>query len=104
MAKILISVIMMLSMMVPQERAIPVDNLYPITGIVTEINRHEDTVTFVDCAGNAWSFYGAEDWCEGDIASCIMYDNGTELIYDDEIIRVHYAGAIEGNAFWVSDH
>lgn len=80
------------------------EHLYPLAGIVTEINYTEDTVTFTDCAGLLWAFYGCEDWCEGDIVSCIMHDSNTpESVYDDVIIRAYYAGIIEDGAFWISN-
>lgn len=78
------------------------ENLYPLSGIVTETDYNSDTVTITDCAGMTWQFYGVEDWAVGDIAACIMDDNGTELIFDDEIVKVYYAGAVENNAFWIS--
>ena len=66
--------------------------LYPMTGIVVEVNYDEDIVAVEDFNGNIWEFYGCEDWAEGDIASMLMYDNGTEIIYDDEIVSVRYCG------------
>ena len=79
-------------------------HLYPRAGIVAEVNHAEDTVTFTDCAGLSWALYGAEDWCEGDIASCIMHDNNTPMsVYDDVIIKAYYAGIVEDGAFWISD-
>lgn len=66
--------------------------LYPRSGIVTGIDRDADVVTFTDGAGNAWSFYGTEDWMIGDHVAGIMDDNGTASIYDDVIVSVQYAG------------
>lgn len=70
-------------------------HVYPMSGIVTEINRQEDRVIVTDSTGNKWEFNGAEDWHTGDIAAMIMEDNGTEEIYDDEIIDVQYDGWVE---------
>lgn len=70
-------------------------HIYPMSGIVTEVNRQEDRVVVTDSTGNEWEFDGAEDWRTGDIAAMIMEDNGTEEIYDDEIIDVQYDGWVE---------
>lgn len=67
-------------------------DLYPAAGIVTEVNRETDTVTFTDANGNDWSFYGAEDWIEGDTCAAIMDSRGTESILDDRIIHARYCG------------
>ena len=65
---------------------------YPLTTIVTEINPEIDVVSIADNNGFVWQFYGVEDWEEGDICSVIMSDNGTEDIFDDEIITIEYGG------------
>lgn len=67
-------------------------HVYPMSGIVTEVNRQENRVVVTDSAGNEWEFNGADDWHTGDIAAMIMEDNGTEEIYDDEIIDIQYDG------------
>ena len=69
--------------------------LYPMTGIVTELNETDDTVTVETATGFRFAFYGVEDWQIGDFASCIMYDNGTDEITDDAILTVRYAGHFE---------
>ena len=63
---------------------------YALTTLVVEIDRESDTVTCIDSTGNAWQFYGAEDWQEGDCASLLMWDNGTSNITDDEIHSARY--------------
>ena len=81
-----------------------IDHCYPLAGIVTDIDCAADTVTVTDCAGLSWTFIGTEDWYEGDIASCVMHDNGTpKSVYDDTIVKAYYAGIIEDNTFWISD-
>ena len=74
-------------------------DLYPLTGIVTEVEHMEDTdlITMTCANGNQFSWYAdAEDcWSINDLASCIMESNGTEIVYDDEIVDVHYAGGIK---------
>ncbi len=70
-------------------------HIYPMSGIVTEVNRQEDHVVVTDSTGNEWELDGAEDWHTGDIAAMIMEDNGTEEIYDDKIIDIQYDGWVE---------
>lgn len=65
---------------------------YPKTMIVTEVNEESDTVILIDNEGFEWEIYGVEDWEIGDIGSCIMNDNGTEDITDDEIVDIRYGG------------
>lgn len=66
-------------------------NYYALTTLVVEVDRENDTVTCVDSVGNAWQFYGAEDWQEGDCASLLMWNNGTENVTDDEIHSARYS-------------
>ena len=70
-------------------------HIYPMSGIVTEVNRQENKIIITDSVGNEWEFNGTDDWHIGDIAAMIMEDNGTEKIYDDEIIDVQYDGWVE---------
>ena len=70
-------------------------HVYPLSGIVTKVNQQKDYIIVTDATGNEWEFNGIEDWQEGDIAAMIMDDNGTEEIYDDKIIDIHYIGWIE---------
>ena len=65
-------------------------DVYPLTTKVIEVNYNEDTVTVETFTGFLFSFEGCEDWAEGDCASLIMYDNGTEQIFDDEIMMARY--------------
>lgn len=67
-----------------------VENLYPLSTVVTEINIKNDTVTVEDTNGNLWSFNGAEDWEVGDGCSLLMDNNGTNNIEDDIIISTQY--------------
>lgn len=66
------------------------DNYYALTTLVVKVDRENDTVTCLDSVGNTWQFYGTEDWQEGDCASLLMWDNGTESITDDEIHSARY--------------
>lgn len=72
---------------------VAISRLYPAYTVVTEVNYETDEVFCEDFVGNVWSFYGTEDWIEGDIASLLMDTMGTEeTIYDDEIVRARYTG------------
>ena len=66
--------------------------IYPETARIVEINREEDLVIVETFNGFLFAFEGCEDYCEGDAVSMIMDDNGTEKVFDDEIIMVQYAG------------
>ena len=72
---------------------------YPATMYVADIVEEEDLVVLQDSEGFQWEFYGVEDWFVGDLASVLMYDNGTTEIYDDQIMKVRYAGIFDGR--WV---
>lgn len=69
--------------------------IYATTGVVTETDTVNDVVTIEDYNGNLFQFEGVEDYEEGDIVSCIMYNNNTEDITDDVIISCRYSGRIE---------
>lgn len=72
------------------------NGLYPRTARVIAFDYKNDLVVCVDWAELIWKFEGIEDWNLNDIASLIMYDNGTpESIYDDQIIAVRYGGWID---------
>lgn len=71
-------------------------SLYPMMCVVTEVDYATDIVTIVNFTGFIYQFYGCEDWDVDDICSCIMSDNGTPPIFDDEVISVKYDGWIEG--------
>ena len=66
--------------------------IYPETAKVVEVDYDTDTVTVETFTGFLFTFEGCEDWMVGDCASLIMEDNGTELVYDDEIIMAQYGG------------
>ena len=68
--------------------------VYPLTAKVVEVNYDDDTVTVETFTGFLFSFEGCEDWAEGDCASLIMDDHGTEKIFDDEIIMAQYCAWI----------
>ena len=59
---------------------------------VTEVNYEKNLVVCIDMNGEEWAFKGTEDYFINDAVICEMYDNNTTSIYDDEIIKVYYAG------------
>lgn len=65
-------------------------SFYPRSGFVTEIDYETDSVTFTDCVGFDWSFYGVEDFNIGDRVNAIMFDCFTKNIFDDRIVKVRY--------------
>ena len=71
-----------------------VNKLYPMTALVMELDEAQDLVYCEDYSGNIWVFSGVDDWCEGDLVSMMMYDNGTAEIEDDEILEIRYSGWI----------
>ena len=72
------------------------ENLYPMTCVITDVNYETDIVTMKDFNGNLWQFKGCEDWLTDDVVACIMNDKRTPIIYDDEIVDLHYEGWLEG--------
>ena len=71
------------------------EEIYPRTMVVYEINHKLDVVMLKDSTGLIWAFNGVEDWKIGDICSCILNTNGTEIIYDDTIVTTKYNGQLE---------
>lgn len=80
------------------------DHLYPEVGVIMQ-TPDNDTITFTCQNGNMFSFYcDCDEWQVGDIVTCIMYDNNTDIVYDDIIINhPQYAGYIDDNALktWI---
>lgn len=71
--------------------------IYPDTFLVTAVNLDTDEVYLWsfgrrDGCGNELVITGVEDWMEGDIASVIMFDNGSQEVFDDTIVDIRYAG------------
>ena len=88
-----------------EENEIPelsnINGLYPLTGIVTEINYEVepeiDEVTITCANGNKFSWYAdsSDCWEINDLASCIMDSKETAIVYDDEVLLAHYAGGLK---------
>jgi hypothetical protein len=69
-----------------------IDNLYAKSMLVYEIDREYDILYLTDSNGNGWEYIGIEDLGVGDVVDCLMYDNQTDIIYDDKIIKLQYSG------------
>lgn len=87
-----------------EENEIPelsnINGLYPLTGIVTEIEcdvePEVDLVTITTANGNMFSWYAdAGDYEINDLASCLMDSKGTKYVTDDEVLLAHYAGGLK---------
>ena len=78
-----------------------VNGLYPLTGIVTEIeydvDPEVDLITITCSNGNMFSWYAdsSDCWEINDLASCLMDSKGTKYVYDDEVLLAHYAGGLK---------
>lgn len=77
-----------------------VNGLYPLTGIVTEVEYdvepEVDLITITCANGNIFSWYAdAGDYEVNDLASCIMDSKGTKYVTDDEVLLAHYAGGLK---------
>ena len=77
------------------------EGLYPLTGIVTEIEYNvepdTDLITMTSANGNMFSWYedSSDCWELNDLASCIMDSKGTKYVYDDEVVLAHYTGSLD---------
>ena len=72
------------------------DGIYAMTAQVYRLDYEADIVTIEDANGNLWDFEGTEDYCEGDLVSCVIWDAGTpETVYDDHILSARFSG------FWI---
>lgn len=66
--------------------------VYPVTAKVVEVDYDTDMVTVETFTGFLFAFEGCEDYMLNDCVSLIMDDHGTELIYDDAIVKAEYGG------------
>ena len=73
-------------------------NYYPVLAVVTETNTKTDTFTLMTLPDeNLWIESESEDWSAGDLATCVLYDNGTlDDFEDDEIVAIRYVGYVDG--------
>lgn len=70
--------------------------IYPMTAEVIGFNYEDDIVNVVNLGSeNYFSFYGIEDWQQGDLVSLMMVDPGTPENLGDDVILLHwYSGFI----------
>ena len=95
MKKSLLTIIILLLLIPSTVKATPADlnNIYPQTFIVSDIDKANDIVYLETPSGMIYTWQGVEDWMIGDIASAIMNNNKThQNITDDKIIKLQYAG------------
>ena len=70
--------------------------IYPTTCIVTNCDTQNNIVTMSTGSGFTYQFEGVEDNYEGDLISCIMFNNFTPDDIRDDIILSHlYSGYTE---------
>ena len=69
---------------------------YPQTFVVDLVNHEQNYMVLIDFNGNEWIWESVEDFDCGDIIAAIMEERGTPTIYDDEIVKIRYAGYMEG--------
>ena len=77
---------------------------YPSVAIVVDVNYENNVVALQDSNGEILAFTGTEDWMVGDVAALIMSDNGTEKVYDDEIIDARYSSFDLHGKEWMLCH
>ena len=90
---VLAIIIIVTTVMTVEAKAATKKDIYPASMIVIEVENN--IVTLEDFNGYTWEFEGAEDWQVGDICACIMNDNGTDKIFDDEIVQTKYCGFVK---------
>lgn len=71
---------------------ISMENLYPLCGVVIELDYQEDIFVVIDGAGMIWLFTECEDWQIGDLIAMIVFDNFTPYIQDDIVLNYRYCG------------
>lgn len=70
-------------------------SFYPDAMIVIEVDREEDIVYAESANGNVFSFFGTEDFIEGDIIATTLFDCGTDAVDDDQIVYARYSGSLD---------
>ena len=72
---------------------------YAHMAIVTKVKPKRNgtyKISAKDAADRKWSWLDDDgDWYKGDFAALLMYDNGTENVYDDQIVDARYVGVME---------
>ena len=73
----------------------PAPSTYPLAGVVVEVDRAADLVTFRTGGGHLYAVTGCDDWQPGDVIACIMSDSGTpDDVTDDTITAYRYSGYV----------
>ena len=70
-------------------------NTYANLTKVTNVDHDTHIVTCRDFNGHEWQFDEDDEWHKGDLCNLVMFDNGTEEIYDDVIIGAYYERMVE---------
>lgn len=63
-----------------------VNNNYIREGVVVATEASTEEVIIIDTTGNEWCFYGV-GYEEGDTVTMTMYNNNTDNIINDDIIK-----------------
>ena len=66
--------------------------VYPDVMIVVDLDTQHDVVTVETSTGHDYQFYGCEDYAIGDLVGVLMYNNLTDDVRDDQILRAQYSG------------
>lgn len=74
---------------------IAVPGYYPEVAKIVKLDEENNLVYVQTAIGHVFAFYGIEDLSLGDLIGMIMKDNGTEIVYDDEIVDIIYGGRPE---------
>ena len=76
---------------VEQNKQDKIENNFFITkGTVVSLNTIEDVVTVLDMDGQAFEFYGTEDWMVKDGCVMLINNKGTKNRRDDVIVDILY--------------
>lgn len=63
---------------------------YTAYGKVTEIDENTWVMVIRTNDGNEWECQIDDEWWVNDVVRVLFDDMGTDSIYDDEIVNVHY--------------
>ena len=87
---IVVSAVVGCAFLTPQEQASAktTSTEYILRAEVVEIDPLEDSVVCEDINDEAWEFYGADNFQQGEFILLLMSDEATETIYDDEVLDV----------------
>jgi hypothetical protein len=73
----------------------PAPSTYPLAGVVVQVDRTAELVTFSTGSGQLFTLTGCDDWLTGDVVACTMSDNATpDDITDDIILDYRYCGYV----------